>query len=578
MSSVQKVPQDPDGQVPAVVYGAKSTEDVHGSVDTQLADCRAAVQREGRRLYGEPQRDEAASAYKGNRGLGLAEAKRLASEAAAAHGTAELWVQHSDRLARGDGLTADHLVEVYFAMKKAGVRLRSVQDDSNLDNVLMAAIIGERNHEDSRRKSAATRDGKRRQLERGHTRGPVAYGYRIAALLDDAGRPVMRRDGQVERRRELNPETAPVMARIFDLVEAGETFGDVARLLNGEGRLGPRGLPWERRRIREMVHSPVYAGWAGVLDGERVRGDHEPLIDPARWEAIIAALQRLDPAVVQARRGGRRPAEMYLLRHLAHCARCNAPMYTKRLAAGRVYQCKNVRQSSGLCNAPSIPAEHVEKAVLRHLDHFMPKVEAWIADLAAQRDGERLEHADAVTAHLHRLGDADRRVTVLQRKYETLLVEDDDASADLVLPMLRRATASRDSAEALLAQARVRLSEFEVTPSTVDDALDFFTEVSEAISGRIARATSAEALATALRDLLACVRLEQSSTHFARIEATVTLREPATGAGVPEPVRMLVHATRGTAAVVGGHEPPVTEQTDRSSLVYDQPVACWISA
>jgi hypothetical protein len=41
-----------------------------------------------------------------------------------------LWVQHSDRLARGDGLAADHLAEVFFEMRRAGVSLRSVQDDA----------------------------------------------------------------------------------------------------------------------------------------------------------------------------------------------------------------------------------------------------------------------------------------------------------------------------------------------------------------------------------------------------------------------------------------------------------------
>jgi hypothetical protein len=65
--------------------------------------------------------DEAASAFKGNRGAGLTAAKDAAITAGA-----ELWVQRSDRLARGDGITADHLAEVWFALRRHGVRLRSV--------------------------------------------------------------------------------------------------------------------------------------------------------------------------------------------------------------------------------------------------------------------------------------------------------------------------------------------------------------------------------------------------------------------------------------------------------------------
>ena len=101
-------------QIPCIVYAAKSSPDEQGSIPSQLADCAAAIEHQlGRFQYGESQSDENASAYKGNRGPGLAEAKRLAVEAAERHGQAELWVQHSDRLARGDGLTADHLAEVY---------------------------------------------------------------------------------------------------------------------------------------------------------------------------------------------------------------------------------------------------------------------------------------------------------------------------------------------------------------------------------------------------------------------------------------------------------------------------------
>jgi DNA invertase Pin-like site-specific DNA recombinase len=91
-------------------------------------------------------------------------------------------VQHSDRLARGDGLTADHLAQIYFAMRKVSVRLRLVRDDSNPEDVIRVALIGERSHEDSKRKSGAVRSGKDRPMQRGQrlggpsTRRPAARG------------------------------------------------------------------------------------------------------------------------------------------------------------------------------------------------------------------------------------------------------------------------------------------------------------------------------------------------------------------------------------------------------------------
>jgi hypothetical protein len=68
----------------------------------------------------------------------------LAVDAAANAGAAELWVQHTDRLARGDGRRADHLIEVYMELRKQDVSLRSVHDDGNCADPIRAVLIGER--------------------------------------------------------------------------------------------------------------------------------------------------------------------------------------------------------------------------------------------------------------------------------------------------------------------------------------------------------------------------------------------------------------------------------------------------
>src|SRR5207247_9143304 len=108
---------------------------------------------------------------------------------------------------------------------RAGVVLRSVQDDSTFTNPMLVAAIGERNREDSARKSAASRAGKRRRWESGRAvGGPVHDGYTLAPELDAHGQPVTARDGRVVYRRVIDPERAPLIRRIFDQVEAGHTF------------------------------------------------------------------------------------------------------------------------------------------------------------------------------------------------------------------------------------------------------------------------------------------------------------------------------------------------------------------
>jgi DNA invertase Pin-like site-specific DNA recombinase len=164
--------EPPYPAAPAILYAAKSTADPRGSIPNQLADCRAVVEAAGHVVVGEYS-DEAASAYSGNRGPGLVAAREHAERLGA-----ELWVQHSDRLARGDGRTAAHLVEHVMWAMKCGVSLRSVQDDDACHDLLYAAVNGQRNHEDSRRKALAVKAGVQRRKAKGmHNGGPRKYGY-----------------------------------------------------------------------------------------------------------------------------------------------------------------------------------------------------------------------------------------------------------------------------------------------------------------------------------------------------------------------------------------------------------------
>lgn len=128
--------------VPCVLYAAKSNEDVHGSLTTQLDDCRRGVADAGDREIVAEFCDEAVSAFKRSRGPGLAETLRETEALASEHGEAELWVQHSDRLARGDGRMARHLVEIALWALKANVAVRSVEDPDTFRDLLSETSVG----------------------------------------------------------------------------------------------------------------------------------------------------------------------------------------------------------------------------------------------------------------------------------------------------------------------------------------------------------------------------------------------------------------------------------------------------
>jgi site-specific DNA recombinase len=472
------------GPGPAVVYTAKSTEDKRGSIQTQLADCRALAEREGREVVGEFS-DEGFSAYSGNRGPGLEHARRAVAEAA----PSVLMAQHSDRLARGAGDApgaSQHLSEVIDWAIRSRVTIRTVQDDFYADPRtarLMAAAMGQRNFEDSERKSRAVKNGLRNRKERGAPVGPVPLGYRVEKDVIEE---------KVTTSRVVDAATAPVVERIFDLIEAGATFGAIARRLNAEGVTGRRGKPWISRTVRKIVHNRAYVGEKG----------YPAIIDARRFDAIHARLSRLDPAQVAKRRGGRKPRDdSYFLRGIAFCGSCGAAMYTRLQRGKRVYVCANRREGTGLCSAPVIPAELIESHVLRHLDSFVGSVEGWLAERVDERRRERRERERALERQRAELGELDRvrdRHLAVYRK----LVTEGARTAYVALEEVERIDRERNEREQAIQQAEAVVSEW-AGPPDVDAALDYYSALVDHVQGQIRNTDGARELNDALSTVVA---------------------------------------------------------------------------
>ena len=184
------------------------------------------------------------SAYTGDRGDELAAALEHAERLGAT-----LIVQHSDRLARGDGKQARHLAELFFSTARVGITLRSVQDDSTFDSPILAAVMGERNMEDSRRKGLAVKAGMDRRRKRGlAVGGPVAFGYRY------------ERNERDERLRVIEPIRAEVVRRIVAEYLAGKGYKVIARELCEDGSPSCKGGPWTHFRVRSDPDEPVLCG------------------------------------------------------------------------------------------------------------------------------------------------------------------------------------------------------------------------------------------------------------------------------------------------------------------------------
>src|SRR4051812_28034323 len=172
---------------PAILYGAKSTQDRRRSLKTQLEDAREFAEQNGWTVLAE-YKDEGFSAFSGNRGPGLRAAEEHAARLAAEAGVPCMLVaQAADRFARGAGDApdaSDHLIEVWTRCRRKNVWPRTVEDDEFMHSAERVAQRGELANMESRRKSRAVTKGMRRRRggEQGdgvprHIGGAV-YGYK----------------------------------------------------------------------------------------------------------------------------------------------------------------------------------------------------------------------------------------------------------------------------------------------------------------------------------------------------------------------------------------------------------------
>jgi DNA invertase Pin-like site-specific DNA recombinase len=412
--------------IPAVLYAAKSTEDERGSIDTQLADCQTMASRESWHVAGNYS-DEAKSAYHGNRGDGLVQAREHAAQLAADHGEAMLVVQHTDRLARGDDVAAQHLVEVLLWARKLGVRVRSVQDDSAGENLLMAAMMGERNFEDSKRKAAATMAGRRRAAERGEWCGAVPDGYDIERTPH--GRTIMRRV-------VMHPERREVYRLLWDMAIHGATVNQVVAEFAKRGyRTAPhraRPRPFDATRVGKALTNCFYAGlmWS---QGE--------IIGAAPWEPYLSAedwyrlrRERSERARYRPQPVGRPPTG--LLARLARCE-CGGAMIEQRYGARkdgsrrRVYTCRRHMHEAGACGSKPFDAIEVEALALGGLDRLLVDAGAWAQALLAGRDAERTRLETVARDAAREAADCGRQIEQLIGRYDAAVAAGDETAIEM---------------------------------------------------------------------------------------------------------------------------------------------------
>jgi DNA invertase Pin-like site-specific DNA recombinase len=319
-------------------------------------------------------------------------------------------VDDLSRLSRDTAECATTVKRLTFAR----VRLIGVSDgvdtarDSHKVDVGLRSLMSELFLEDLGKK---THRGLTGRAMAGASAGGLPYGYRVPRV-----------DGvAVVGQREIDPEQAEVVRRIYTDYLAGQNAREIAGALNREGVPSARGSTWcmsaifgDIRRGIGILANPIYVGrmiwnrshWVKHPDsGRRVRQERprEEWIDVEHPELAIVSQDVWD--AVQARIRGRRtptapPAEVrrgrppkHLLSGILRCPTCGGPIVG---VDGYRYGCStNKDRGDAVCSFGfRVRRTAAEEAVIGCVQELLLNEASWKRAQAAIREAFRTSAPD----------------------------------------------------------------------------------------------------------------------------------------------------------------------------------------
>ena len=332
--------------IPAALYARVSSDrqDVDLSVAAQMRALRDYAERNGYSVAREYV-DEAESGRIADR----PQFRRMLDEASKPEAPfKEILVWKFSRFTR----KREHAVAFKSMLRRKGVRVVSITEhaDDSPTGKLMEAIIESVDEFYSENLAEEVRRGMREAASRGFwVASRVPYGYRKLMVQDGAKkRPTL----------EPNPDTSPVVKRIFDMAEAGHGILDITRTLNDEGIANPTGRPWSKNGVHIILKNEAYTGtllWGGGArdkgDPVRVEKAFPALVTKTQFRKVNKQMSSRAPRKAHPRRVG----SSYLLSGLVKCRACERAMSGQDSKGGQFayYVCQSLmKRGSGACDCP----------------------------------------------------------------------------------------------------------------------------------------------------------------------------------------------------------------------------------
>lgn len=516
------------------------------SIEDQIRICRERADAEGWEIV-EVFTDYAIS---GAAGIGQGQRPGLNSLLArvAAGGIDQVLAESTSRIARHQG----DAYAIREQLTYAGARLFTLAD-GEIDDI-KGWVKGFLDAQQRKDLAFNIKRAQRGVVASGRAPAGLAYGYRRANRFDERG-------DVVRGLREIHPEQAAIVTRIFTEYAAGRTVRDIAVDLNAEGIEGPSGGTWrastiygDRKRHNGMMINRLYRGelihnrTSKTVDPitRKVRIKPNPasdwivqpvphlrIIDEELWRAVASRFEATAnvPSLRQ-----RKPKR--LLSGLVSCGVCGGGYI---VVTAEKMGCGRERDGGGCSNSRMITLERLEKRVIAGLQDQMLDpgyVSVYVAEFhreAAAREAEdrRLR------------GQLAQRIGTAGRKVDRLVAALAEGGSDFpeIKAALAKARQERDQAQAELDEIA---AERVVTlhPNIAEEYRRQITDITKALAD-----PDNEEAAPIFRGLIDRIVVTPSEgPRGVDIEVTgrlANLLALATGKAVPEKGTVLVERAKG---------------------------------
>ena len=316
-------------------------------------------------------------------------------------------------------------------------------------------------------------------------REAASRGYWVCAVTPFGYRRVRVQDnGRSRIKLEVDPNTAPTVRRMFQMIGEGLGVKEVAKALNGDGVPSPRGKAWGKSGVHNVLRNEMYTGilvWGakGAYHQEaglapiRVAGAVPEIVSTDIFRMVQAELKRRSPKISAPRSVGSR----YLLSGILRCGACNATMFGVSAKSGRFhyYVCSTAwRSGRDACPEQAVRVERLDAQVLENVCRV-------ILTEKNLREVVRLtneELARSLSQFRERLGTIERQTsdvdTRLRKLYEAL--ETGKLELGDLAPRIRELRAQRELLERARDEVAEALDEGKVTLVDREEVLSYLDQ------------------------------------------------------------------------------------------------------